>query len=65
MDGSRVAWKNAGMTRTRGSLKAGASALAIGGLASVGHAATGVSSVALIGGLSLLAAGWAVVRPHR
>lgn len=36
------------MTRTRGSLRAGAGALAIGGLASVGHAATGVSSLALV-----------------
>jgi hypothetical protein len=53
------------MTRTRGSLKAGAGALAIGGLASAGQAATGFSSLALVGGLSLLAAGWVVVRPHR
>ena len=53
------------MTRTRGSLKAGASALAIGGLANAGHAATGASYLALVGGLSLLAAGWAFVRPGR
>jgi hypothetical protein len=53
------------MTRTRGSLRAGAGALAIGGLASVGHAATGASSLALIAGLSLLAAVNAVARPRR
>ena len=35
------------MTRTRGSLRAGASALAIGGLATAGHAVTSVSSLAL------------------
>jgi hypothetical protein len=53
------------MTRTRGSFRAGAGGLAIGGLASAGHAATGVSSVALVAGLSLLAAVAALVRPRR
>ena len=45
--------------------RAGAGALAICGLASVGHAATGASSLALIAGPSLLAAVKAVARPRR
>ncbi|MGH2885349.1 MAG: hypothetical protein ACRDPA_22040 [Solirubrobacteraceae bacterium] len=53
------------MTRTRGSLLAGVSALAIGGLATLGHAATGVSYLALVAGLSLLAAVNALVGPRR
>jgi hypothetical protein len=53
------------VTRTRGSLKAGASALAIGGLATVGHAATGVSYLALVAGLSLIAAVNTLVGPRR
>jgi hypothetical protein len=65
VDGSRAAWKNAPATRTRGSLRAAASALAIGGLATAGHAATGASYLALVAGMSLVAAGWAVVRPPR
>ena len=55
----------AAMTRTRGSLRAGAGALAIGGLATAGHAVTGLSSLALVAGLSILAAVKAVVRPRR
>jgi len=53
------------VTRTQGSLRAGAGALAIGGLASVGHATTGGSYLALFAGLSVLAAVKAVVRPRR
>lgn len=53
------------VTRTRASLRAGVGALAIGGLATAGHAVTGVSSLALLVGLSLLAAAKAVVRPRR
>ena len=53
------------VTRTRASLRAGAGALAIGGLATVGHAATGVSYLALFVGLSLVAAAWALVHPPR
>jgi hypothetical protein len=65
VEGTCADWKNAHVTRTRGSLRVGAGALAIGGLASLGHATTGVSSLAVIAGLSVLAAIKAVVRPRR